>query len=153
MPIIKTISNTEISGGKISTKAIGADGKETSLDMYSASQFEKPNGAHSVVTASDGTSWYQTAQGAGAKEFFDTPQFSGGVGEDAKIAATFPTADDGTMLRTIEDGKLAASTPDGETMWYSSAFFEEPDIPHTVIQASDGVDWYALHRMLKSLNL
>ena len=140
----KNLSNTEISGGKISTKSIGADGKETSVDMYNTAQFEKPNGAHSVVTASDGTQWYQTAQGAGAKDFFETPQFTGGVGEEAKVAATFPNAEDGISLRTIGDGQLAVSTPNGETMWYSSAFFEEPDIPHTVIQSADGVDWYAL---------
>lgn len=29
-------------------------------------------------------------------------------------------------------------------MWYNSAFFEEPDAPHTIIQSSNGVDWYAM---------
>ena len=29
-------------------------------------------------------------------------------------------------------------------MWYNSAYFEEPDAPHSIIQTADGVDWYAM---------
>lgn len=39
--------------------------------MYNTAQFNKPEGAHAVVTASDGTQWYQVASGAGAGEFME----------------------------------------------------------------------------------
>ena len=51
----QSLSGTQISGGQISTKVVGADGRETSLNLYNASQFEKPNTPHSVVSASDGS--------------------------------------------------------------------------------------------------
>ncbi|MDR1159617.1 MAG: hypothetical protein LBK69_03225, partial [Syntrophomonadaceae bacterium] len=53
MPHLKgrQFKDTRITGGQISAKAVGADGKETSLGLYNAAQFEKPNGPHSVVTA------------------------------------------------------------------------------------------------------
>ena len=135
----KTLSNTQISGGRISTKSVGADGKETSVDMYSANQFDKPNGPHSIVTASDGSKWYQTASGNGAGEFYNAPTFAG---EQAQ--PFFPDAQAGTTLRTVDDGVIAASTPDGETMWYNSAYYEEPNAPHTVMDAANGVSWYAM---------
>ena len=57
MPHMKgmNLSDTQITGGHISTKAIGADGKETAVEMFNASQFEKPDGPHGVVNASDGS--------------------------------------------------------------------------------------------------
>ena len=37
--------------------------------------------------------------------------------------------------------------PDGgNTMWYNSAFYDEPDAPHTVMQSANGVDWYAMQQ-------
>ena len=71
------VSGAEITGGQITAKVVGADGKETSVAMYNAAQFEKPDGPHSVVTASDGSQWYQMASGAGAGAFYDAPQFNG----------------------------------------------------------------------------
>ena len=73
MPHLKgqNLSGTEISGGKITTNAIGADGKQTSLGLFNAEQFDKPQGPHSVVSASDGSTWYQTASGANAGQFFN----------------------------------------------------------------------------------
>lgn len=138
------LKDTQITGGQISTTAIGADGKATSVEMWSASQFEKPDAPHAVVTASDGSQWYQMASGAGAGAFYDAPAFAGSPGEAAQVAAAFPDAADGTMLRTVGEGVLEASTGDGNTMWYNSAYYDEPDAPHTVMQSANGVDWYAM---------
>lgn len=138
------LKDTQITGGQISTTAIGADGKATSVEMWSASQFEKPDAPHAVVTASDGSQWYQMASGAGAGAFYDAPAFAGSPGEAAQVAAAFPDAADGTMLRTVGEGVLEAGTADGNTMWYNSAYYDEPDAPHTVMQSANGVDWYAM---------
>lgn len=138
------LKDTQITGGQISTTAIGADGKATSVEMFNASQFEKPDAPHAVVTASDGSQWYQMASGAGAGAFYDAPAFAGSPGEAAQVAAAFPDAADGTTLRTVGEGVLEASTGDGNTMWYNSAYYDEPDAPHTVMQSANGVDWYAM---------
>ena len=29
-------------------------------------------------------------------------------------------------------------------MWYNSAFYEEPDAPHEVLQSANGVDWFTM---------
>ena len=140
------VSGTEITGGQITAKVVGADGKETSVAMYSAAQFEKPDGPHSVVTASDGSQWYQMASGPGAGAFYDAPQFNGSPAEAAQVAATFPDAADGTTLRTVGDGVIEASHDGHNTMWYNSAYYDEPDAPHTVMTAANGVDWYAMQQ-------
>ena len=140
------VSGAEITGGQITAKVVGADGKETSVAMYNAAQFEKPDGPHSVVTASDGSQWYQMASGAGAGAFYDAPQFSGSTEEAAQVAATFPDAADGTTLRTVGDGVIEASHDGHNTMWYNSAYYDEPDAPHTVMTAANGVDWYAMQQ-------
>ena len=139
------LSGTRISGGRISMAAVSADGKEAGLELYSASQFEKPDGPHSIVTASDGSRWYQMASGAGAGAFYDVPVFSGSAEETDAVTATFPGAVEGTMLRTAGDGMLEAyDTDGGSSMWYNSAYYEEPEAPHTVMQSVNGVDWYAI---------
>lgn len=140
------VSGAEITGGQITAKVVGADGKETSVAMYNAAQFEKPDGPHSVVTASDGSQWYQMASGAGAGAFYDAPQFNGSPAEAAQVAATFPDAVDGTTLRTVGDGVIEASHDGHNTMWYNSAYYDEPDAPHTVMTAANGVDWYAMNQ-------
>ena len=140
----KSLSGTQITGGHISTTSTGADGKAASVEMFNASQFEKPAGPHALVTASDGTQWYQIASGAGAGEFYSTPNFTGSADEAAHVAQTFPGAEAGTILRSIGIGEIAASTSDGETMWYNSAYYDEPKAPHSVMQTADGVDWYAM---------
>ena len=140
----KTLSGTQITGGHISTTSTGADGKAASVEMFNASQFEKPAGPHALVTASDGTQWYQLASGAGAGEFYSTPNFTGSADEAAQVAETFPGAEAGTILRSIGIGEIVASTSDGETMWYNSAYYDEPKAPHSVMQTADGVDWYAM---------
>ena len=250
------LQGTQITGGHISTTAISPDGKQSAVDMYSAAQFEKPDAPHSVVTASDGSQWYQMASGEGRGAFYDAPVFNGmsadmpqgagspvgdgttvgissetpqvagepgdisvpsttvvaggtevvdgapmdvnmpdgvvptgvaagedfpegpqgggfvsGVpyhGEDTMdgsggygsadggsgfyseaplVAATFPSAPDGTALRTVDEGVIEASSPDGgNTLWYNSAYFQEPDAPHFVMQSANGVDWYAMQQ-------
>lgn len=140
------LSGTHITGGQISTSAVGPDGKETSLSLYSASQFEKPDAPHALVTASDGSQWYQMASGADAGAFYDAPFFAGSAAEAGQVAAAFPDAADGTMLRIVGDGMIEASTADGNTLWYNSAYYEEPDAPHSLIQSANGVDWYAMQQ-------
>ena len=140
------VSGAEITGGQITAKVVSADGKETSVAMYSAAQFEKPDGPHSVVTASDGSQWYQMASGPGAGAFYDAPQFNGSPAEAARVAATFPDAAEGTTLRTVGDGVIEASHDGHNTRWYNSAYYDEPDAPHTVMTAANGVDWYAMQQ-------
>lgn len=138
------MQDTQITGGRISTTAIGADGKTAAVEMYSAAQFEKPESPHSVVTASDGSQWYQMASGTGSGAFYDAPAFTGSLSEGAQVAAAFPDAAEGTMLRTAGEGVLEATTGDGNTMWYNSAYYDAPDAPHTIMQSANGVDWYAM---------
>ena len=236
------LQGTQITGGHISTTAVSADGKMTSVDMFNASQYEKPEVPHSTVTAADGSQWYQMASGEGRGVFYDVPTFhgvgadipsaaasdavsgvsqpgessqgfgetlthdgveghpgmaaypsaadgmgaavdgaygnapeaqrfgaayAGGFGEPSQdgtqsagegfgqsfyseaplVAATFPSAPEGTSLRTVDDGVIEASSPDrGNTLWYNSAYYQEPDAPHSVMQSSNGVDWYAMQQ-------
>lgn len=148
-----SLSCTEITGGRISTVATGADGRTSEVEMFSASQFERPSMPHSTVTAQDGSQWYQTAAGDGAGSFYTPAAFAGlGVGDtlslDQVSAAFGDSVADGTTLRTVghpEEGVLEASHPDyGTSMWYNSAMYQEPDAPHDTIHSMDGVDWYAM---------
>lgn len=148
-----SLSCTEITGGRISTVATGADGKTSEVEMFSASQFERPSVPYSTVTAKDGSQWYQTAAGDGAGSFYTPAAFAGmGVGEtlsqDQVSAAFGDSVAEGTTLRTVghpEEGVLEASHPDyGASMWYNSAMYQEPDAPHDTIQSTDGVGWYAM---------
>lgn len=138
------LSNTQISGGHISTTATGADGKSSNVDLYNTSQFEKPQGPHSLLTASDGSQWYQMASGEGRGAFYSTPEFTGNPAEAAEVAATFPGAAEGTVLRSVDEGVLEASTDAGNTNWYNSAFYQEPDAPHSIMTDANGVEWYAM---------
>lgn len=138
------LGNTQISGGHISTTATGADGKSSNVDLYNTSQFEKPQGPHSLVTASDGSQWYQMASGEGRGAFYSTPEFTGNPAEAAEVAATFPGAAEGTVLRSVDEGVLEASTDAGNTNWYNSAFYQEPDAPHSIMTDANGVEWYAM---------
>ena len=82
----------------------------------------------------------------------DSPGYSGGYSqggyaEAPLVAATFPSAQEGTMLRTVGDGMIEASSPDGgNTLWYNSAYYQEPDAPHSVMEAANGVQWYAMQQ-------
>ena len=142
----KHLSGTQIAGGQISTTAVGSNGKEASVQMYNAAMYDRPDTPHSVVKASDGSEWYQTATGAGMSGFYSPAStFTGDVSESAQVAESFPDAAEGTMLRTVDDGVMEATNPDGSnSMWYNSALYQEPDAPHDTIESSDGVSWYAM---------
>ena len=140
----QTLSGTQITGGHISTNIVGSDGKQTAVEMFSASQYNAPESPYAAVTASDGSEWYQIADGPDAGAIYDIPVFSGDASEADKIAASFPDISDGTVLRTIDNGEIEAVNRDGNAIWYSSAYFEEPHAPHSIIQSSNGVNWYAM---------
>ncbi len=114
------------------------------IDYYSATQYEAPEGPYSVVTAADGSTWYQVASGEGSAAFYDVPEFSGSALEESQVRETFPGVEEGTSLRTVEQGVLEATGENGTALWYNSAFYEEPDAPHGVVQAANGVDWYQM---------
>ena len=140
-----TYSGTQITGGHISTTATAPDGRQAKVDLYSTAQHEAPSTPHTVVTAADGSQWYQVASGEGMGAFYATPAFTGDVSEAAQVAEAFPSAPEGTLLRQEDDGTLEASYPDGgNSLWYSSAYYQEPDAPHEVIQGADGLSWYAM---------
>lgn len=140
-----TYSGTQITGGHISTTATAPDGRQAKVDLYSTAQHEAPSTPHTVVTAADGSQWYQVASGEGMGAFYAAPAFTGDVSEAAQVAEAFPSAPDGTLLRQVDEGTLEASYPDGgNSLWYNSAYFQEPDAPHEVIQGADGLSWYAM---------
>lgn len=114
------------------------------LDYYSADQYEAPEGPHAVITAADGSTWYQVAAGEGAAAFYDVPEFSGSALEESQVRETFPGVDEGTSLRTVEQGVLEATGENGSALWYNSAFYEEPDAPHSVTQSANGISWYQM---------
>lgn len=114
------------------------------IDYYSASQYEVPEGPYSVVTAADGSTWYQVDTGEGAAAFYDVPEFSGSALEESQVRETFPSVEEGTSLRTVEQGILEATGENGPSLWYNSAFYEEPEAPHGVVQAANGVSWYQM---------
>lgn len=138
----RRLSGTQITGGQISTTATGSDGNEANLEMYSASQYEKPDTPHSIVNASDGSQWYQMAAGTGANAFYEAPEFNGDPSEAAQVATTFPDAAEGTILRTADEGVMEATTPGESSLLFNSANYGEPDGPHSVIKDADGNEWY-----------
>ena len=152
MPQFKgqTLKRTQISGGHISTMATGADGKASSVEMFNTAQFEKPTDPHSIVTAADGSTWYQMASGEGRNAFYDMPGFTDSSAESEQVAAAFPGTASDTVLRSVGDGVMEASTEGGNSLWYSSAYYDEPDAPHTIMQAANGVDWYAMQQHAKA---
>lgn len=139
-----TLSDTQITGGHISTSATDAAGNASSVELFNAAQYEKPDVPHSVVTASDGSTWYQMASGEGSGAFYDAPTFTGSADEASAVASAFPGIDGGTMLRTVDDGVMEATSDSGSALWYNNAYYDEPDAPHEVVTAANGVDWYAM---------
>ena len=157
-----SLAGTQITGGHIHTvatrKAVepGPEGSPAEgaawdqpqspaqVDYYSASQYEAPEGPYSLVTAADGSAWYQVAAGEGSAAFYDLPEFSGSALEESQVRETFPGVDEGTSLRTVEQGVLEATGENGSALWYNSAFYEEPDAPHSVTQSANGVSWYQM---------
>lgn len=138
-------SNTQITGGHISTTATGPDGRQSNVELFSSAQYDRPETPHTVVDAADGSQWYQVASGEGMGAFYAPPAFTGDQSESAQVAEAFPNAPEGTLLRQSGEGTLEASYPDGSNAtWYSSAHYQEPDAPHETIQGANGLDWYAM---------
>ena len=98
----------------------------------------------------DGSSWYQIAGGEGRGAFYDAPEFSGSITEAAEVASAFPGAAEGTTLRTVAMVFWKRQTMGGSTLWYNSAYYEEPEAPHTVMQSAGGVDWYAMQQQAEA---
>lgn len=134
----KNLSDTNITGGKITGKIKNADGSETLFGLYSADQYNTPNSPHNIVTASDGGKWYQMASGSFSQSVVDS-NVSG-------ITGGFVGLQNGTDLRYVGNGVIEANGISGSSLLYSSAFYEEPDVPHTVYQSSDGLDWYSVNK-------
>ena len=114
------------------------------VDYYSTDQYETPEGPYAVVTAADGSSWYQVATGEGSAAFYDVPEFSGSALEESQVRESFPGMEEELSLRTVEQGVLEATGENGSALWYNSAFYQEPEAPHEVVQAANGVAWYAM---------
>ena len=142
-----SLSGTQITGGRISTMATSADGKTSEVEMFSTSQFERPSMPHSIVTAQDGSQWYQTAVGDGAGSFYTPAAFAGaGVGEtlsqDQVFAAFGDSVAEGTTLRTVghpEEGVLEASHPDYGTTAPCIKSRTRPTIPFSPQTALAGM--------------
>ena len=88
--------------------------------------------------------------GEGRGAFYDAPAFSGDAGEAAQVAAAFPGAAEDTTLRSVGDGIMEASNDSGNSLWYNSAYYDEPDAPHTIMQSANGVDWYAMQQQAEA---
>lgn len=140
----KKLANTQITGGRISTTSVGSDGANASVEMFQAAQYEKPDAPHSVVTASDGSQWFQMASGNGAGAFYSVPEFTGDISESAKVAETFPDAADGTVLRTADEGVIEASVPGESSLLYNSSMYGEPEGDYSVVTDADGNEWYQM---------
>lgn len=138
------LSDTQITGGQISTKAEGSNGKMSDVELFSTSQFEKPDAPHSVVKAADGSEWYQMASGDGSEEFYSVPEFTGDVSEAGMVKENFPGAEDGTVLRTADDGVLEATVPGNSSALYSSDVYNQPDGAFSVVTDENGNEWYQI---------
>ena len=148
------LQGTQISGGHISTTAVSPDGKTSSVDMYSAAQYEKPDAPHSEVTASDGSKWYLIASGEGRGAFYDAPMFNGAPGDmphthSAGSPPPMADTDTSTSHTGLEDTPASSSlTHDGTEVHPSMATF--PDVSEEAgggysaaegtVLANDGID-------------
>ena len=122
-------TDTQITGGHISTKAVGPDGKQANVELFSAAQYDRPDSPHKQIQAADGSQWYQVASGEGRDAFYAAPNFTGDSSEAPQVSEAFPSAPQDTVLRTVDEGTMEARYPDGSNaLWYSSAFYQEPTI-------------------------
>ncbi len=131
---------TQISGGHISTTATTPDGKTAEVDMYSAAQFEKPEVPHSVVTASDGSQWYQMASGEGRGAFYDAPTFGGSPAESAVVDGT-PTEGSNLSSETImptgtEENPVSSILEGTEAPQFTGTVDGTPEQESTVLEGS-----------------
>ena len=77
--------------------------------------------------------------------YHGAPASGDAAAHHAMVASVFPDAQEGTMMRNAGEGMIEVSNPDGSNaMWYNSAFYQEPSAPHSIMNASNGVQWYAM---------
>ena len=142
----------------ISTDAAGALHREEPASGYESEtgtpQFgagfvggaQTPYSGETNIPGGDGNQHHHDSYTSGG-DHGDGGGYHGSYAEAPLVAATFPSAQEGTMLRTVGDGVIEASSPDGgNTLWYNSAYYQEPDAPHSVMEAANGVQWYAMQQ-------
>ena len=78
------------------------------IDYYSSSQYEAPEGPYSVVTAADGSTWYQVASGEGSAAFYDVPEFSGSALEESQVRGDLPRRGRGHQPSDCGAGRLGS---------------------------------------------
>lgn len=131
-------SYTQIGNGVI--EASSGDGSSM---LYNSASYAEPEGEHSVVTANDGSQWYQIPMNSDGS--YEAPEYTGMTPGGTQAETSIPGMPDGTEFRSAGDGIVeASSSAESNTLWYNSANYEEPEAPHTVMQAANGVDWYAM---------
>ncbi len=138
------LSNTSITGGHISTSVLSENGGLTEIQMFSASSYDKPEGAYSVMGACDGSKWYALVNGDEMAAFYDAPNFEGNPNDTQAVAEIFPNAPNNVVLRTVDEGEIEATTDGSTSLWYNSAYYEKPAAPHSTIISNSGVLWYAM---------
>ena len=131
-----TYADTEITGGHISTNAVGPDGRQAKVDFTTRPSMMCPPPPTPLLLLQMGANGIRWPLGEGMGAFYATPAFTGNVSEAAQVSEAFPSAPDGTLLRQVDESTLEAIYPDGgNSLWYNSAYFQEPDAPHETIQA------------------
>ena len=115
------------------------------IDYYSAEQYEAPEGPYSLVTAADGSAWYQVAAGEGSAAFYDLPEFSGSTLEKSQVREDLPRC--GRGHHPSAPWSRASWKPPVKTAARSGTtapFTRNRDAPHSVTQAANGVEWYQM---------
>lgn len=144
MPLLSnySLAETQITGGHIHTTATG---------IAAQGAVEQDGPTVPTLAAGEEGAAVQVAQPTGPSQIdyysasqYEAPEFSGSAMEESQVRETFPGVEEGTSLRPVEQGVLEATGENGSALWYNSAFYEEPDAPHTVVQAANGVDWYQM---------
>ncbi len=134
---------TQISGGHISTTATTPDGKTAEVDMYSAAQFERPEVPHSVVTASDGSQWYQMASGEGRGAFYDAPTFGGVPADsavaDGVVAEGTDLSGESIMPNGTMDTPVVPTMDSSETPQFTGGSDGSPEQENTVFEGTGGM--------------
>lgn len=130
--------------GRGGSTATGTGAAASGFASGFASRFKGNSYVRDAVV--DGGTRMGMGGGEGRNAFYDAPGFTGSPAESEQVAAAFPGAAEGTVLRNTGDGIMEASSESGNSLWYNSAYYNEPDAPHTVMQAANGVDWYAMQQ-------
>ena len=60
------------------------------------------------------------------------------------VKENFPGAEDGTVLRTADDGVLEATVPGNSSALYSSDVYNQPDGAFSVVTDENGNEWYQI---------